>query len=221
MSSPPSIAALTSDYDTFIAARRWGTASVIVVAWEHIITSGREFRLFCLGVRLLELRTDFQPMSSTLFPSPGLQSFGSSDPSLARYAIPLLGRLYRERRHSLKTDGGATLAEVLLRDGTVYFIALMLFNLLHLLLTLYSKGSSPLKSVSYVTGFTDPVTAILITRFLFHLQAAAQGTTRSKTGSHIFTSIAFERVAGSLGASLDADGDDDEVAEELPVVVPE
>ncbi|KAI0662103.1 hypothetical protein C8Q70DRAFT_627273 [Cubamyces menziesii] len=56
-------------------------------------------------------------------------------------------------------------------SGTVYFVALLIMNVLHLTLTLTSIVDirSP---VSQVTILTDPLTAILICRFLLALQSA-------------------------------------------------
>ncbi|KAI1783013.1 hypothetical protein LXA43DRAFT_1103123 [Ganoderma leucocontextum] len=70
------------------------------------------------------------------------------------------------------TFGAATFAEVLLRDGTIYFIVLVVLNALHLAFSLASFAVVALQNVSNITHFTDPLTAILVQRFLLHLQSA-------------------------------------------------
>ncbi|RDX51385.1 hypothetical protein OH76DRAFT_330686 [Lentinus brumalis] len=61
-------------------------------------------------------------------------------------------------------------AGVLRRDGTVYFIILLLMNSLHLTVTLLAL-QPVFEGTSYVTVFTEPITAILVSRFLLDLQS--------------------------------------------------
>ncbi|KAI0730539.1 hypothetical protein C8Q76DRAFT_690621 [Earliella scabrosa] len=86
-----------------------------------------------------------------------------------------------------------TLSSVLLRDGTIYFVVLLVLNALHLALTLLSVRTPLLpmhpiariltlhpapqfhdafQNASYVTAFTENLTAILVSRFLLDLQRA-------------------------------------------------
>ncbi|TBU33808.1 hypothetical protein BD311DRAFT_748023 [Dichomitus squalens] len=70
-------------------------------------------------------------------------------------------------------------ASVLLRDGTIYFLVLVPFNAVHLIFSLYSiLGQSPRYPTSGIPIFTTPITAILISKFLVHLQEieSAAGT---------------------------------------------
>ncbi|KAI1783017.1 hypothetical protein LXA43DRAFT_1048483, partial [Ganoderma leucocontextum] len=105
------------------------------------------------------------------------------------------------------TFGTATFAEVLLRDGTIYFIVLMILNALHLAFSLSSFTVAALQNVSDITAFTEPITAILVQRFLFHLQSAnhqALDMDSSQVGGAVqqSSSLVFDRVIGSLGASI-------------------
>ncbi|KAI0689448.1 hypothetical protein C8T65DRAFT_746165 [Cerioporus squamosus] len=103
---------------------------------------------------------------------------------------------------------------VLLRDGTIYFIALLVLNALHLTLTLLSHTQA-LQSVSVVTLFTEPLTGILVSRFLLNLQSANQqvlhvdSSLASDTGG-TSESLVFERVIGSLGSRTLAEHEDEE-----------
>ncbi|KAI1783683.1 hypothetical protein LXA43DRAFT_1130049 [Ganoderma leucocontextum] len=122
----------------------------------------------------------------------------------------------------------ATFAEVLLRDGTIYFVlgiplhvlllplplnpsdlsVLVVLNTLHLAFTLASFDVIALQNVSDLSLFTDPITAVLVQRFLFHLQSAnrqALDMDSSRVGGAITQqsgSLVFARVIGSLGASI-------------------
>ncbi|TBU47595.1 hypothetical protein BD309DRAFT_951589 [Dichomitus squalens] len=102
-----------------------------------------------------------------------------------------------------------TISSVLLVDGTIYFIFLAILNSLHLTFTMLSLDVAYLQRTSDFGQFTTPVTALLISRFLLHLQeaslravgmASSQALTTSDTGS-----VIFERVVGSLGASIAPD----------------
>ncbi|KAI1786976.1 hypothetical protein LXA43DRAFT_741455 [Ganoderma leucocontextum] len=106
--------------------------------------------------------------------------------------------------------GTVTFAGVLLRDGTIYFVILVVLNALHLAFSLASFAVPALQNVSEITAFTEPITAILVQRFLFHLQSANRraldldssqvGGARAVTQQS--SSLVFDRVIGSLGASI-------------------
>ncbi|TBU52338.1 hypothetical protein BD310DRAFT_832390, partial [Dichomitus squalens] len=135
-----------------------------------------------------------------------------------------LGLPYTTRRGGVLNG---SLASVLLVDGTIYFLILAVLNALHLAFTLLSIAVDA-QSLSVVTVFTVPLSAILVSRFLLHLQSAslrAMGSLPSSQMSslHPDRSLVFERVVGSLGASIAAEdyleedydyGDDGERAEE-------
>ncbi|TBU36738.1 hypothetical protein BD309DRAFT_877790 [Dichomitus squalens] len=114
--------------------------------------------------------------------------------------------------------------------GTVYFLVLAVLNSLRLAFTMLSPtvdGSQP-SYPSVVSHFTIPLSAILVSRFLLHLQSASLRAVGSIPSSqisslHLDRSLVFERVVGSLGASISAedylkedygDGDDEERADE-------
>ncbi|TBU37723.1 hypothetical protein BD309DRAFT_904714 [Dichomitus squalens] len=100
-----------------------------------------------------------------------------------------------------------SISSALLLDGTVYFLILAVLNSLHLAFTLLSINIDSLQSVSVVTAFTAPLSAILVSRFLLHLQSASLRAVGSIPSSqisslHLDRSLVFERVVGSLGASI-------------------
>ncbi|KAI0738653.1 hypothetical protein C8Q80DRAFT_1124772 [Daedaleopsis nitida] len=84
----------------------------------------------------------------------------------------------------------SSFGEVLLRDGLIYFIA-------HLICTLLALGPTT-ESTSYVTVFTEPITAVIVSRFLLNLQAAhrdAMNGGLSTLNANQGESIVFDRIA--------------------------
>ncbi|TBU60039.1 hypothetical protein BD310DRAFT_1006898, partial [Dichomitus squalens] len=110
-----------------------------------------------------------------------------------------------------------SISRVLIMDGAI----LAVLNSLHLAFTLLSISVAPLQSASVLTEFTTPLSAILVSRFLLHLQSASLRAVGSIPSSqisslHLNRSLVLERVVGSLGASITAEdylkedhGDDD------------
>ncbi|TBU52344.1 hypothetical protein BD310DRAFT_970857 [Dichomitus squalens] len=103
-----------------------------------------------------------------------------------------------------------SITSVLLIDGTAFFLILAVLNSLHLTLTLISIAVEALQPISVVTIFTNPLSAILVSRFLLHLQSASLRAVGSLPPSqvsslHLDHSLVFERVIGSLGASIAAE----------------
>ncbi|RPD63548.1 hypothetical protein L227DRAFT_572699 [Lentinus tigrinus ALCF2SS1-6] len=116
-----------------------------------------------------------------------------------------------------------SLMHVVLRDGTIYFICLLILNTLHLSFTVAAIATPGVRPDSNVIAFLEPVTAILISRFMLNLQAvnrdalqlnsAGAGNkgegpgTSSESGGG---SLVFERVVGSLGSSVFDDRQEEE-----------
>ncbi|RPD59958.1 hypothetical protein L227DRAFT_575959 [Lentinus tigrinus ALCF2SS1-6] len=98
-----------------------------------------------------------------------------------------------------------TFSGTLLRDGTIYFLTLVTLNTLHLLFTVLSIASNTPIAVSYITIFTEPITSILVSRFILNLQEVNQTISPELTSlSAGQSSIYFTktRIIGSLGSSL-------------------
>ncbi|KAI0794509.1 hypothetical protein C8Q74DRAFT_1365947 [Fomes fomentarius] len=99
---------------------------------------------------------------------------------------------------------------VLMRDGIVYFGVLMVLNVLHLAFSLRSMFGFTDDSASNLTAFTEPATAVLVSRFLLDLQEANRAdvvlhcslgelSTYAESG---VGSINFARVVGSIGSTI-------------------
>ncbi|TFK87320.1 hypothetical protein K466DRAFT_565440 [Polyporus arcularius HHB13444] len=102
----------------------------------------------------------------------------------------------------------SSLSNILMRNGLIYFAVLFVLNSLHLAFTLISfvRAYSP---TSYLTIFTEPITAVLVSRFLLDLQAASRKTVRMDPEDPLYIStvsladtLTFARVIGSLGESI-------------------
>ncbi|KAI0331612.1 hypothetical protein GY45DRAFT_1369779 [Cubamyces sp. BRFM 1775] len=122
------------------------------------------------------------------------------------------------------TNGGATwrtrgtpgcrssLMKAMILHGTTYFLALLTLNSLHLTLTMLSVDITAQQAVSLVPLFTDPLTVIIICRFLLGLQCANVKITGQETadsqlgrageygGSLHFASLA---IVNSMGGAVD------------------
>ncbi|KAI0794606.1 hypothetical protein C8Q74DRAFT_1366036 [Fomes fomentarius] len=123
------------------------------------------------------------------------------------------------RRYKVKwVSRRRTFTSVLQQDGTIYFVVLLLMNTLHLVLTMLSYHPA-WQNASYVSNFTDPVTAILVSRFLLDLQAAER-TSRDlslfEVDVHLdevsaSSGLVFEQVVGSLASTTMSFGDSENV----------
>ncbi|KAM5531470.1 hypothetical protein V8D89_014860 [Ganoderma adspersum] len=108
-------------------------------------------------------------------------------------------------------SGRRTLAGVPLWDGLIYFLILTTLDCLHMIITLLSINEliASTNSVSYLTQFTIPLSAILVSRFMLHLQSAnarSMGLTSSQDLTAINdTSLLFDGFVGSLGAAISPD----------------
>ncbi|KAH9903167.1 hypothetical protein C8Q73DRAFT_39897 [Cubamyces lactineus] len=102
-----------------------------------------------------------------------------------------------------------TLADVLLKNGMIYFLIVVTMNTLQLALTVVSIVS-PVNQISQVTILTDPMTAILTCRFLLALQSANQealnpslSTLQGDIAGDANATLRFaSRVVDSVGGSL-------------------
>ncbi|KAM5541472.1 hypothetical protein V8D89_005026 [Ganoderma adspersum] len=100
-----------------------------------------------------------------------------------------------------------SLGEVMLRNGTTYFVALLFLHGLHLTLSLCSIHVA-LQGLSYgyVTVFTEVVEAALVSRFLLDLQVAhrqalgVDSPSEQGSGWGQSDSVVFGRAVGSWGS---------------------
>ncbi|KAH9889050.1 hypothetical protein C8Q73DRAFT_668207 [Cubamyces lactineus] len=123
--------------------------------------------------------------------------------------VTWMSTLTTMRLTDIALKGKPSFARMLVRDGTIYFSVLLVLNTLHLTFTMLSITSDALSPVSYFTTFTEPITAVLVSRFLLNLQEVNQYNHRSAPAS-LTQSITLDfasRVVGSLGSSLEPSDD--------------
>ncbi|RPD53903.1 hypothetical protein L227DRAFT_567621 [Lentinus tigrinus ALCF2SS1-6] len=139
---------------------------------------------------------------------------------LVDYAGPVLSDMlvlmitwratYKGRKNIEQLGRSVSLSQVIFRDGTLYFMTLLALKTLHLAFGVVSRApqiESP--SVLYTSWFTtyeEPVTAILVSRFLIDLQKCSRDTTQGSTVTTAGT-LNFNRVLGSIASSLPAPGE--------------
>ncbi|RPD57257.1 hypothetical protein L227DRAFT_655663 [Lentinus tigrinus ALCF2SS1-6] len=102
----------------------------------------------------------------------------------------------------------SSLSLILLRDGTIYFLIILIMNVLHLM---FSVGDffSKYASISDVSLLLEPTESVLISRFLMNLQetnlrltSGASVNSSPFTDAAVTSTIRFDRVVGSLGNSV-------------------
>ncbi|PIL24668.1 hypothetical protein GSI_12552 [Ganoderma sinense ZZ0214-1] len=205
----------------------------VIVLYDFALTTGDEVRLFwnrkLTGASVLFLLNKWINVLYFLFAVVGY--FKMSDVSefgfgLSGVNFPLMGCQAGEnmpinivkthRRITFMSDPGKlpryqrdvrkSLAGVLFWDGLVYFLILALIDALHMTLTLLSISRLIIQDyLSYLTLFTVPLSSILMSRFMLHLQAAhcrATGMDSSQYSSAKRSSLVFKRNIGSLGTSI-------------------
>ncbi|EJF59023.1 hypothetical protein DICSQDRAFT_172342 [Dichomitus squalens LYAD-421 SS1] len=120
-------------------------------------------------------------------------------------------RLYR-RHIFAAVSRSLTFERVLIQNGTLYFIILLVMNVLHLSFSMASISGNG--GYSAVTAFTPVVTSTLVSRFLLDLQRAKHKpqhldidqSTFIFTESSGLASMNFaSRVMGSIGETLAGD----------------
>ncbi|RPD53982.1 hypothetical protein L227DRAFT_580888 [Lentinus tigrinus ALCF2SS1-6] len=108
---------------------------------------------------------------------------------------------YSSVRRSGGHIGAPTFSRLLLVDGTIYFVILTMLNTMHLTFTMLSIATS-LSQVSYIISFTEPTTAILVSRFMFSLQEVKRRTEHQQSLNSFHSSIDFDGVLGAIESTL-------------------
>ncbi|KZT67483.1 hypothetical protein DAEQUDRAFT_394305 [Daedalea quercina L-15889] len=112
----------------------------------------------------------------------------------------------RQGTGHLRWSTGASLTKVLVRDGTIFFVALFLVYLLEILAWHFG-------SMFFVSDFTLPLMSILVSRFLMNLRRAASSSTftvDTQTPSYVHDGLDTTTVMSSLKFSPQSRGADPE-----------
>ncbi|KAI0701122.1 hypothetical protein C8T65DRAFT_697122 [Cerioporus squamosus] len=123
-------------------------------------------------------------------------------------AITWFAMLRCRDRFGEMTWNSTSLTTILARDGSIYFLLLLILNSLHLTFTMLSIHAA-FEPLSYFSDFTEPVTTVLVSRFLIDLQSANQRALKVDSDDPLYLdtmsfgrSANLSRIVGSLGASL-------------------
>ncbi|KZT02067.1 uncharacterized protein LAESUDRAFT_730579 [Laetiporus sulphureus 93-53] len=92
-----------------------------------------------------------------------------------------------------------SIATMLMRDGTLHFMALLLLNIFN---TQYEFSRS--QSSASIAIFLLPITSILVSRFILNLRQVSSGSVDLNTISHstLNTPEFPSRLVGNIGAEL-------------------
>ncbi|KZT08754.1 uncharacterized protein LAESUDRAFT_723684 [Laetiporus sulphureus 93-53] len=95
-----------------------------------------------------------------------------------------------------------SIATVLMRDGTLYFMALLLLNILQIVIKIRYENSQ--NTADYVVLFLPPISSILISRFILNLRQVSVGSVDLNTISHsaLNTPDIPSRLVGNFGADV-------------------
>ncbi|TFK79019.1 hypothetical protein K466DRAFT_506330, partial [Polyporus arcularius HHB13444] len=97
-----------------------------------------------------------------------------------------------------------TFSKLLLVDGTFYFVILTVLHAMHLVLTILSIAVAD-SQTSYIIAFTEPITAIFVSRFLMNLQAVKRRNQHQQSLDSFQPSVEFSRVLGAIESTLRPD----------------
>ncbi|KAL1944509.1 hypothetical protein VTO73DRAFT_2939 [Trametes versicolor] len=126
-----------------------------------------------------------------------------------------------EGRSSLRTSSSTSFMALVLKEGIVYFGVLLSLNVVQIIFAFYESSA-----FSLIIAFTDPLTAILISRFYFaldNLQAQEMMTTLPSARHTTLRFVVSARTDDTYsGGSYDEDDDiyDTPTKDGLPPPVP-
>ncbi|RDX41568.1 hypothetical protein OH76DRAFT_1489391 [Lentinus brumalis] len=108
----------------------------------------------------------------------------------------------RDALRGIRQHKRRSFSDILLRDGTIYFVVLFVLNVLHLAFSVTAVASEG--QGSYLTVFTGPITATLVSRFLLELQEANRMVVRLDPDDPLHSSRNFSDDTSSFISSLGA-----------------
>ncbi|OSC97297.1 hypothetical protein PYCCODRAFT_1398958 [Trametes coccinea BRFM310] len=96
-----------------------------------------------------------------------------------------------------------SLTNAILKDGTIYFVCLLILNVINIVVNVVARTSA-------VSAFQDPITSILVSRFLLNLRDTFDHNehdtrpsfVRSRRGPSVLTTVQFADFVDPMGAEL-------------------
>ncbi|KAI9060780.1 hypothetical protein FKP32DRAFT_1595102 [Trametes sanguinea] len=98
---------------------------------------------------------------------------------------------YKISRLARSITGKLTLNQVMLENGTIYFLCMTCLNVLQVLLNAISLANTALDTGSYTENFIDLLTSVLISRFLLNLRATSRNSHTLSTPSFVASQATF------------------------------
>ncbi|THH00332.1 hypothetical protein EW026_g2162 [Hermanssonia centrifuga] len=122
-------------------------------------------------------------------------------------------KTFRHRMDAIRVGVRTPLSALLLRDGTVYFFALLAMNIAVILV----NTVPPLQTASPISDIIPALTPILISRFLLNLRQLGETDAETQSSFNSQFSIAGFRIPAStsLVETMGADLQDHDTAEEV------
>ncbi|KAI0708204.1 hypothetical protein C8T65DRAFT_740216 [Cerioporus squamosus] len=176
-----------------ICGRRWYLAASVLL-----------FAGFPIVLNLLHYRWEHGEVVPVL----GCQSVSTVPPRLSIIDVLVVFFTWFATYSSIRNNGLRmhlpTFSKLLLVNGTIYFVILTVLNTLHLVFTILSIAVS-VSQTSYIISFTEPVTAILVSRFLMNLQEVKRRTQYQHSLNSFHSSVDLGGVVGAVGFTLQPD----------------
>ncbi|TFK81114.1 hypothetical protein K466DRAFT_667318 [Polyporus arcularius HHB13444] len=207
-----------------LAVRRWPLA--VLVLFLGIVPFAINVAVFGLGVTgIVDPMFGCQAITTDLSPELAKRFTIASRTALIAADVLLIALTWRKR---LPARGWSwtrvpSLTAVMFQYGMIYFVILFILNVLHLIFTMISIELAPTGPASFITIFTNPLTSILVSRFLLDLQGATRkslhlgtqaGLQTDTAGARTKSTIVFERVVGSIASTLEPGMDDESMSQE-------
>ncbi|PIL22788.1 hypothetical protein GSI_15483 [Ganoderma sinense ZZ0214-1] len=98
--------------------------------------------------------------------------------------VVVIGITWRATYYALSEGSMCFLTRVMLKHGTLYFLILLVLNILHTVFIFLPNSllHIPFTNTSYVTRVSEPITAILVSRFILDLHEAHRGISNQPSG---------------------------------------
>ncbi|KAI0692852.1 hypothetical protein C8T65DRAFT_744955 [Cerioporus squamosus] len=207
---PPYIWALFSTLRAYALSRRKWWVIPLTSVWfiPHLVMES----LYYSHLRPLEAPSPLNCVLSSTFPE--TEWIHLLYRTIASRTCAIVGDLvvlvitwhstYGIRKATAGLQVRTSLTDALLKDGTLYFVCLLVLNLLNIFVNAFPRTSD-------VTAFQDPITSILISRFILNLRDVADWKSDDLTEpsfvrhsrTRVTSTVNFADFIDPMGGDLD------------------
>ncbi|KAI0722680.1 hypothetical protein C8Q76DRAFT_369825 [Earliella scabrosa] len=179
------------------------------------------FPVFLLSIAPLVINYVAYGLRSTVLLNNEVFTIASRTSLIVSDILVLLITWIRTHRTSVEMQSlgqPRSLSTILLRDGVIHFIIIVVRNTLHLIFNLlyFRTTSVPMNSARNITSLSQPIAAIIVSRFLIHLQEASKTMAPDSLCSTEPSGLSFARLMTSLQPSLSTPGEPDDARDPTP-----